>query len=53
MNTAPCIALSALYLEDLYDKNETMFVLPADHLIRDTDEFLRTLQVAEKSRAGK
>jgi mannose-1-phosphate guanylyltransferase len=49
MNTAPCIALSALYLEDLYDKDETMFVLPADHLIKNTDEFLRTLQVAEKA----
>jgi mannose-1-phosphate guanylyltransferase len=49
MNTAPCIALSAQYLTRKRDKNEVMIVLPADHLIRDRDDFLSSLDMAEKS----
>ncbi len=49
MNTAPCIALSALYLSRKYDKKETMIVLPADHLIKDEKAFLRSLDIARKS----
>jgi len=48
MNTAPCIALSCLYLLKKYDKNETMIVLPADHLIEKQDIFLQTLDKAEE-----
>jgi len=46
-NTAPCIALSCLYLLKKYDKNETMIVLPADHLIEKEDIFLNTLSSAD------
>jgi len=46
MNTAPCIALSAQYLSRKYDSEEKMVVLAADHLIKDTTEFLRTLEIA-------
>ncbi|NQV18121.1 MAG: mannose-1-phosphate guanylyltransferase [Armatimonadetes bacterium] len=49
MNTAPCIALSALYLSRKYDKKETMIVLPADHLIKDEKAFLQSLDIARKS----
>ena len=49
MNTAPCIALSAKYLQRKYDPEEKMIVLAADHLIKNEKEFLRTLEVAEKS----
>jgi len=49
MNTAPCIALSAKYLSRIYDPKEKMIVLSADHLIKNEKEFLRTLEVAEKS----
>ncbi len=49
MNTAPCIALSAQYLARKRDNNEVMIVLPADHLIRDRDDFLSSLAIAEKS----
>jgi mannose-1-phosphate guanylyltransferase len=49
MNTAPCIALSLLYLSERYPQTETMLVLPADHLIKDANEFLRTLKIAEKA----
>ena len=38
MNTAPCIALSVEYLSALYNEKETMVVLPADHIIKDTDD---------------
>lgn len=49
MNTAPCIALSALYLSRKYDAKETMIVLPADHLIKDEKAFLQSLDIALKS----
>jgi len=49
MNTAPCIALSAKYLSRIYDPKEKMIVLAADHLIKNEKEFLRTLEVAERS----
>ncbi|KQC03743.1 MAG: mannose-1-phosphate guanylyltransferase [Candidatus Cloacimonas sp. SDB] len=45
-NTAPCIALSCLYLLKKYDKNETMIVLPADHLIEKEEVFLAMLTSA-------
>jgi len=45
MNTAPCIAFSAQYLKRKHDKNEIMIVLPADHLIAHTDDFLASLEV--------
>ena len=44
-NTAPCIGLAAKWIER-YDKNAIMIILPADHIIRDTEEFLRVLQRA-------
>jgi mannose-1-phosphate guanylyltransferase len=47
MNTAPCIALSVEYLSALYNENETMVVLPADHIIKDTDTFIAALKKAE------
>jgi mannose-1-phosphate guanylyltransferase len=49
MNTAPCIALSAEYLSQKYAKDEVMTVLAADHLIKDTAEFHRTLDIAENA----
>jgi len=44
-NTAPCIGLAAKWISH-YDPDAVMIVLPADHIIRDTDEFLRVLQRA-------
>ena len=49
MNTAPCIALSALYLAQKYPKNEKIFVLPADHLISNVEEFHRTIEVGSNA----
>lgn len=46
-NTAPCIALSAFYINKKF-KNATLAVLPSDHLIKDEVEFLKTLAAAEK-----
>ncbi len=45
-NTAPCIGLSAAYLQKIAP-GETMAVLPADHLIADQKGFLHALSVAE------
>ncbi len=49
MNTAPAIALSAQYLSRRYNKNETMFVLPADSVIGSIDEFIKSFDPAEKA----
>ncbi|MCP4179271.1 MAG: mannose-1-phosphate guanylyltransferase [bacterium] len=49
MNTAPAIALSAQYLSRKYNKNETMFVLPADSIIQNVDKFIKSFEPAEKA----
>lgn len=41
-NTAPCIGLAASLIHRI-DPKGIMVVLPADHVIRDVDEFLRVL----------
>jgi len=41
-NTAPCIALSALYIKQFY-QDAAIAVLPSDHLIRDDEKFLEIL----------
>ncbi|MBU3188449.1 mannose-1-phosphate guanylyltransferase [Clostridium bowmanii] len=44
-NTAPCIALSAFYIEKFY-KDSTMVVLPSDHLIINEEKFRQTIKNA-------
>jgi Mannose-1-phosphate guanylyltransferase len=44
-NTAPCIALSSLYIEDKYP-DSTILVLPSDHIIKNEDEFVSILRTA-------
>jgi mannose-1-phosphate guanylyltransferase / mannose-6-phosphate isomerase len=39
-NTGPAVALGALYAEESFGPSSTLLVLPADHLIRDTDAFV-------------
>ena len=46
MNTAPCIALSAMLIHEKYPES-TLAVLPADHLILDEALFQKTLMVAD------
>lgn len=45
MNTAPCIALSAMIIESKFP-NATLAVLPSDHLIQDEKLFRKTLEAA-------
>lgn len=45
MNTAPCIALSAMLIEKKFP-NSTLAVLPSDHLIEDEELFRKTLDAA-------
>ncbi len=53
-NTAPCVGLAAQWIRKM-DPDGIMVVLPADHLIRNVDEFLRIVRlavhVAEESNA--
>jgi mannose-1-phosphate guanylyltransferase len=44
-NTAPCIGLAAKWIHH-YDPESVMVILPADHIIRDTEEFLHVIQRA-------
>ena len=46
MNTAPCIALSAMLIEKKFP-NATLAVLPSDHLIENEALFQITLQAAD------
>lgn len=46
-NTAPCIALSAFHINQIY-KDATIAVLPSDHLIKDETEFLEVLNSARE-----
>lgn len=47
MNTAACIALSCTYLQQKYQDQDTMLVLPADHLIQDLTAFHASIARAE------
>jgi mannose-1-phosphate guanylyltransferase len=47
MNTAPAVALSALFLARKYKPEDKMFILAADHVIRNVDKFIDSLQPAE------
>jgi len=46
-NTTPCIALSALIIQRYY-KDANMLVLPADHIIKDEDEFRNVILSANE-----
>jgi mannose-1-phosphate guanylyltransferase len=46
-NTAPCVAAAAALINQ-QDEDATMVVLPADHLIADTDAFISVLQAGAK-----
>lgn len=44
-NTAPCIGLGAMHISAKYE-DALMFVLPSDHLIKNNDIFVKTLDDA-------
>lgn len=46
-NTAPCILLSTLYIENI-SGSTNIIVLPSDHLIKDEDKFINVLDTANK-----
>jgi mannose-1-phosphate guanylyltransferase/mannose-6-phosphate isomerase len=45
-NTAPAVVLAALHARDRVGADATLLILPADHLIRDMESFLRDAQRA-------
>ncbi len=47
-NTAACIGLSAVLLQDKYEKDETMLVLPADHYIGKPERFRKIIAQADE-----
>ena len=46
-NTAPCIALATMYINQIYS-NSNIAVLPSDHLIIDEEEFKKTILLGDK-----
>lgn len=46
-NTAPCIGLASIILRQ-YDEQAKMFVVPADHLIENVDEFAKAVNTGLK-----
>jgi mannose-1-phosphate guanylyltransferase len=48
MNTAPAIALSSLFLSGKYKGDDLVFVLPSDHVIKNTEAFIESLKPAGK-----
>lgn len=46
-NTAPCIGLASTILKQ-YDEKAKMFVVPADHLIENVDEFTKVVNAGLK-----
>jgi mannose-1-phosphate guanylyltransferase/mannose-6-phosphate isomerase len=50
-NTAPAIAMAALYLRERLDDAQ-MLVLPADHVIADVEAFARAVTEAQRLAAG-
>ncbi|MBQ8460427.1 mannose-1-phosphate guanylyltransferase/mannose-6-phosphate isomerase [bacterium] len=47
-NTAPAIALSVKYIIENSDNDETILVVPSDLLIENNEEFIKTIQNAQK-----
>jgi mannose-1-phosphate guanylyltransferase len=43
-NTAPCIGLAATVIESKSSENESMVILPADHLVTNVSDFRNTLK---------
>ena len=46
-NTAPCIALSSFIIKRYYE-NANIIVLPADHLINNTDRFIKNIKIGNE-----
>lgn len=46
-NTAPAIALAALYIQEAFGPEALMLVLPADHLIREESRFRAAVEEAK------
>lgn len=48
-NTAPAVAIAALYLKQCQKSSSTLLVLPADHIIQDQNAFIKAINIAEKN----
>ncbi len=46
-NTAPAIALAAKYILEKTNKDPVILVVPSDHLINDTENFVKTVKYGE------
>jgi len=47
-NTAPAIALAAMYLQAHHGSDCQMLILPADHLIREEEQFRQSVEAASE-----
>lgn len=47
-NTAPAIVLGTEFILEKSESDPVILVLPSDHLIKDTEKFIKTVQAGEK-----
>ena len=47
-NTAPAIVLGTKFIREKSESDPIILVLPSDHLIKDTEKFIKTVQAGEK-----
>lgn len=47
-NTAPAIAIAAKYIMEKFDEDPVILVVPSDHMINNTDKFVKTVKEGEK-----
>ena len=52
-NTAPAVAVVAAHIKRHYNENDLMLVLPSDHHIKDSAQFIHTVQEAVSSAVDK
>lgn len=48
-NTAPAVTIASLFLANYYKNDPVIMVLPADHVMKDTESFVHAVNNAEKS----
>lgn len=51
-NTAPAIALAAHYIKEHHSNSQTMLVVPADHMIKQSDQFCKLALAAKEDCAN-
>ena len=47
-NTAPAIVLGSKYISEISQEDPVILVVPSDHVIKNTEDFIKTVKIGEK-----